>query len=86
MFRFFSPFKRGILSNSEVTRPLSQKIYRSFIMLYTAPFTKGDKITIERYTGVVQRMDIWYLKLKSINKCVYIPTSHIYDKSIEVYE
>lgn len=86
MLSFFTPLKRGILNNAEVTRPLSQKIYRSFIMLYTAPFSRGDKITVERYTGVVQRMDVWYLKLKSPNKCVYIPTSHIYDKTIEVYE
>lgn len=86
MFGFLSPFKQGIISNTEVTKPLSQKIYKSFLMLYSAPFSRGDKIAIDKYEGIVQRMDLWYLKIKSKNRCVFIPTSFIYDKTVEVFD
>ncbi|KAI4291605.1 hypothetical protein PAPHI01_0879 [Pancytospora philotis] len=86
MLGLLNVFRRNVIGNPEVSRPLSQKVYRSLLMLYTAPFGRGNKITIDRYTGVVQQMDLWYLKLKSQNKCVFIPTSFIYDKTIEVYE
>lgn len=86
MLWFLSPLKAGVIGNPEVTRPLTQKIYRSLIMLYTSPFGRGDKILVDRYQGVVQGMGMWYLRLKSSNKTVFIPTSFIYDKPIELFD
>lgn len=86
MFSFFKPFRYGIVKNPEVTKPLTQKVFRSLVVLCSAPFARGDKITVDRYTGVVQRMDLWYLKIRRTGRVVYIPTSFIYDKTIEVFE
>lgn len=82
----FSPFKRTNVPNSVITRPLMQKIYKSFIVLCTAPLSIGKKVSVDRYEGVVQNMSLWYVKLKSRCRHVYIPTSFIYDKIIEVDE
>lgn len=78
-----NPFRQNNLTNSEITKPLMQKIYKSFIVLYTAPIVKGKKLAIDKYGGVVQSIDLWYLKLKSQHKTIYIPTSFIYDKIVE---
>lgn len=86
MFKLLNLFRRSVTNNQELTRPLSQKIYRSLLMLYTAPFRNGNKVSIDRYSGVVQRMDLWYVKLRSTGKCIFIPTSFIYDKTIEIIE
>lgn len=63
-----------------------QKIYKSFIVLCTAPLSIGRKVSVDRYEGVVQNMGLWYVKLRSRSRQVYIPTSFIYDKIIEVDE
>lgn len=86
MFKFLRLFKAGVANNTEVTKPLTQKIYKSFLVLYTAPFARGSKIAVEKYQGVVQGMDLWYLKLKAQNRCIFIPTSYVYDKTVEVFE
>lgn len=86
MFGLLRPFKLGIVKNPEVTKPLTQKIFRSLLVLYSAPFSRGDRVAIDRYTGVVQGMGLWYLKVRGAGRVVYIPTSFIYDKTIEVFE
>lgn len=83
-FHFLNPFKQNNVSSSEITRPLMQKIYKSFIVLYTAPISKGMKVDIDKYGGMVHSIDIWYCKLSSKNEYVYIPTSFIYDKVIKI--
>lgn len=82
----FNPFKQNNLASSEITKPLVQKIYKSFIVLYTAPLSVGRKISVDRYEGVVQNMNLWYVKLRSRSRHIYIPTSFIYDKIVEVDE
>ncbi len=84
MLNFFNPFRLKILTNTEISKPLYTKLYKSLLALYTVPFSKGDRVSIDKYSGVVQRIDIWYLKLKSQNRYVFIPTSFIYDQTIEV--
>lgn len=104
MFNFLGPLKYGFIrntisntvsntvtNNAEVTKPLSQKIFKSIFTLYTAPFGRGDNISIEKYSGIVQYMNMWYVKISTTTnskykKSIYIPTSYIYDKTIEVYE
>lgn len=83
---FFNPLRTSNLANSEITKPLMQKIYKSFIVLYTAPLSIGRKVSVDRYEGVVQNMSLWYVKLKSRSRHIYIPTSFIYDKVVEVDE
>ena len=86
MFGFLNLFSKNTMVNSEISKPLTQKIYKSFIVLYTASFSIGKKIFVEKYQGIVQNLNLWYLKLKTKNSTVYMPTSFIYDKIIEIYE
>lgn len=81
---FLNPFKPNSPSNTEVAKPLVQKIYKSFIVLYTSPISKGMKVGIDKYGGMVQNIDLWYCKLSSKGEFIYIPTSFIYDKVIRV--
>ena len=83
LFNFLNPFKQNNLTNSEITKPLMQKIYKSVLVLYTAPVYTGRKVVIDKYSGIVQDMNLWYVKLKSQNRIIFIPTSYVYDKVIE---
>jgi hypothetical protein len=82
-FKLLNPFKQNNLTNTEITKPLMQKIYKSVLVLYTAPVYCGRKVVIDKYSGIVQDMNLWYVKLKSKNRSIFIPTSFIYDKVIE---
>lgn len=84
MFKFLSPFRRGAFSNTDVAKSLYQKLYKSLLVLYTVPFNKGDRVFIDKYNGIVQKIDLWYIRLKSQNKFVFVPTSFIYDQPIEI--
>lgn len=82
--KLFNPFKQHNLTSTEITKPLMQKIYKSLIVLYTSPITTNQNITIDRYAGTVKSVNLWYVTLVSKQKRIYIPTSFIYDKIIEV--
>jgi len=86
MFGLVNPFGKSILSNPEITKPITQKIYRSILVFYTSPLSRGKKVSIDKYQGIVQNIDLWYVKLKSQNKAIYIPTSFIYDQAIEIFD
>lgn len=86
MFSLFSPFTKQIFTKSDISKPLTQKVCKSLFVMYTAPFSKGSKVSIDRFDGVVQSVNLWYVKLKSKGKSVFMPTSFIYDKIIEVYD
>lgn len=81
---FFNPFNSPNLMTSEITKPLVQKIYKSFIVLYTSPLYVGRKVTIDKYSGCVANANLWYIKLIDKNRSIYIPTSFIYDKIVEI--
>lgn len=86
LLKFLNPFKQNNVTNSEITKPLMQKIYKSFLVLYTAPIFTGKKVSVDKYSGVVQDINLWYVRLKSNNKAIFIPTSFIYDKVIETQD
>jgi len=81
---FINPFKRQNLANTEITKPLMQKIYKSLIVLYTSPISLNQTVAVDRYSGKVKSINLWYTTLVSKHKRIYIPTSFIYDKIIEV--
>ena len=85
MFSIFGPLRK-VMSTSDVARPLAQKLFRGLLVLYTAPFSRGDNVVIDKYQGIVQHMDLWYLRLKSHKKYVFLPTSFVYDRVVEVFE
>lgn len=82
--RLLNPFRQSSLTASEVARPLVQKIYKSFIVLYTSPLCPGRRVTIDKYAGCVGSVNLWYVKLVSKHRSVYIPTSFVYDRVVEV--
>ena len=86
MFSLFHPLMNKIIAKADISKPLAQKISRSLFVLCTAPFSRGSKVSIDKYDGVVQKYDIWYVKLKNKNRTIFLPTSFIYDKIIEVYD
>jgi len=86
ILKLLNPFKQNNLTNSEITKPLMQKIYKSALVLYTSPLQVGKKIAVDRYAGVVQNINLWYIKLQSNRRSIFIPTSFIYDKIIETQD
>ncbi len=86
LLKFLNPFKQNNLANSEITKPLMQKIYKSILVLYTSPIQTGKKIAVDRYSGVVKDINLWYVKLQTSKRSIFIPTSFIYDKIIETQD
>ena len=86
LLKFFNPFRQNNLTTSEITKPLMQKIYKSILVLYTSPIQIGKKITVDKYAGVVRYINLWYVKLQTNKRSIFIPTSFIYDKVIETQD
>ncbi|ORD97880.1 hypothetical protein A0H76_874 [Hepatospora eriocheir] len=68
----------------EPSNDLQNKLHKSLFVMLTVPFIRGDSIKIDCFKGSVISMNLFYLKLKNKNNTIYIPTSFIYDKVIEV--
>ncbi|KAI5151391.1 hypothetical protein ENBRE01_2107 [Enteropsectra breve] len=88
LFKLFDHrlFGKKVLGNSDISRPLTQKLYKSMIVLCTSPLKAGTQTSIDKYSGIVKSTSLWYCQLRSKNKRIYIPTSFIYDKIIEIHE
>ena len=74
-------------NNTDVSKTLKDKLYKSAFVYMTRPFSVGSKISIENtngqaYSGNVQDVGILYVKLRDYKRTVYVPTSFIYDKII----
>lgn len=74
-------------SNTDLTKVLKEKVFRSAFVYTTRPFALGNKITIEgqgnqTYSGTVTDINLLYVRLHDYKREIYIPTSFIYDKII----
>jgi hypothetical protein len=78
----------AILKPSTLVLPktIVDNFYKSIVALSTRPFEVGNRIKIDRYEGVVRNVSFWYLTLEKSRGYVFIPTSHVYDSVIELYE
>jgi hypothetical protein len=78
----------AILKPSTLVLPKTvvDNFYKSLVALSTRPFEVGNRIKIDRYDGVVKDVNFWYLTLEKSRGYVFIPTSHVYDSVIELYE
>lgn len=73
-------------SNDDIQKSIKGRLYKSFLVYFTKPFTYGSKICIDRYCGRVQSINLMYIELKDYKKTIYIPTSFVYDKVIIKYD
>ncbi|OQS53733.1 hypothetical protein EHP00_753 [Ecytonucleospora hepatopenaei] len=73
-------------NNADLTKVLKDKMYKSAFVYITKPFAVGSKITIEgnssSYSGTVEDVNLFYVKLREYRKETFVPTSFIYDKVI----
>ncbi|EOB14028.1 hypothetical protein NBO_41g0004, partial [Nosema bombycis CQ1] len=61
-----------------------ENICKSVIVLSTYPLEEGDKVTVDKYNGILKDYNFWFLTLKKKNSTVYIPTSKVYNSVYEV--
>ncbi|KAL6121471.1 hypothetical protein NUSPORA_01609 [Nucleospora cyclopteri] len=70
-------------NDNSMGKPIREKLVKSVFVICTAPFSKGNKISVDGYSGTVEGMNLFYLKLRNYKRVIYIPTSFVYDKIIE---
>ena len=76
---FFSIAK----NDATISKPIKEKLFKSVFVMCTAPFKTGSCISVDGYSGTVQSMNLFYVKLKNYRRTIYMPTSNLYDKVIE---
>lgn len=84
--KFLNPFLYSTPTSTEVTKPLISKFFKSFVVFYTSPLEMGSKVAVDRHSGIIRNMNIWYVELKAKGRRTFIPTSFFYDKVIEIFD
>ncbi len=73
-----------LLVDNSFHKEIQNKILKSAFVLFTVPFKRGNKVKIDKYSGSVQSINLFYMKLNNRSRNIYIPTSFIFDEIIEV--
>ncbi|KAF9764157.1 hypothetical protein NGRA_0769 [Nosema granulosis] len=73
-------------NNSIVSKNILENFCKSVVVLGTYPLEKGDKVTVEKYDGILKDYNFWFLTLKKKNSVVYIPTSRVYNTIYEIHK
>lgn len=75
-----------IPNNSIVSKNILENFCKSIVVLGTYPLEKGDKVSVDKYDGILKDYNFWFVTLKKKNSTVFIPTSRVYNTVYEIHK
>lgn len=75
-----------IPNNGLLCKNIMENVCKSIIVLGTYPLEIGDKVTVDKYDGILKDYNFWFLTLKKKGSTIFIPTSRVYGSVYEIHE